>query len=650
MNLTISNKQTAPISKDLIGVFFEDINYGADGGIYAQLIENNNFEFVDCFGDKGDYYTIFDGGYGWKAYPQENSVRMQVVSGSPVSDENPHYMRVWVDKENTGISNKAYSGIALKKNNTYKISFYARAVSLKGNVTVKIVKEDNVYAQGCVSLVQEEVMHYWNKYELEVSAKEDVTGAMFVITLEQSGIVEFDFVSMMPKDAVAGIFRKDTFELLKELKPAFMRFPGGCIVEGNTMSNRYRFKDTLKRLEDRRCNWNRWAVHCNRGENGFHSEFSHYNQTLGIGYYEFFLLCELIGAKPLPVMNVGMACQYQSYEYMKIDSPEFEQMVQDTLDLIEFANADEKSQWGSVRAKLGHKEPFGLEYLGIGNEQWQVDNTDFFTRYKIFEKRIHEKYPTIKLIGSAGPDVTSKHYTDAWEFYRNEKKENPNFVYAIDEHYYMPPKWFLDHNDFYDNYPRDIKVFAGEYAAHDPNINIADVSKNNWGAAISEAAFLTGIERNADVVALSSYAPLFARMGYTQWAPDLIWMDEKTCWGTPSYYVQKMFSSFHADEMLDLGEQIEELRAQGIYCSAGKTSEGTVIVKLVNTTDNKVSVTLEDEEGKPLPTVKKTLMCAALTDYNCAEHPKNVVPIEAIVSGNIIEMEGQSFTIVEINN
>lgn len=648
MKLTVSQKTTTPVSDDLIGVFFEDINYGADGGIYAELIENRNFEFVDCYGDKGDYYTIFDGGYGWKAYPDENSARLLVVCGSPVSDENPHYMRLSAAGADTGFSNQAYSGITLKKGAQYNISFYARAVSFLGEITAKIVKDGKIYAQGSVQMQEEDVMHYWHKYELCVTADDDVTGALFVLTLAEAGTVEFDFVSMIPADAVAGIFRKDTFELLKAVKPAFMRFPGGCIVEGNTMANRYRFKDTLKPLEDRKCNWNRWAVHNNRKENGFHSVFSHYNQTLGIGYYEFFLLCDLIGAKPLPVMNVGMACQYQSYEYMEIGSPEFEQMIRDTLDLIEFANADENTEWGSVRAALGHKAPFGLEYLGIGNEQWQMDNTDFFARYKIFEQRIHEKYPDIKLIGSAGPDVTSQHYTDAWEFYRREKKNNPNFVYAIDEHYYMPPQWFLDHNDFYDNYPRDIKVFAGEYAAHDPEINVAHVSKNNWKAAISEAAFLTGIERNADVVALSSYAPLFARVNYTQWAPDLIWMDESTSWGTPSYYVQKLFAQFHTKATLDMGTQIEELRAQGIYCSAGRAEDGRTIVKLVNTTDKEAVVSLEDEAGNKLSAGKQTVMCAKLTDYNCAEEPQCVVPKEIEGNGSEVTLNPQSFIIVEI--
>ena len=306
MKLTVSQKKTTPISKDLIGVFFEDINYGADGGIYAELIENRNFEFVDCYGDKGDYYTIFDGGYGWKAYPTEDSARLQVVCGSPVSDENPHYLRFTANEAGAGFSNQAYSGITLKKGAAYNVSFYARAVSFLGEITAKVVKDGVTYAEGSVHMAEEDKMHYWHKYTLTVTASDDVNGALFVLALAEKGTAEFDFVSMIPADAVAGVFRKDTFEILKSLKPAFMRFPGGCIVEGNTMSNRYRFKDTLKRIEDRKCNWNRWAVHNNRKENDFHSEFSHYNQTLGIGYYEFFLLCNLIGAKPLPVRN-GMS-------------------------------------------------------------------------------------------------------------------------------------------------------------------------------------------------------------------------------------------------------------------------------------------------------------------------------------------------------
>ena len=256
------------------------------------------------------------------------------------------------------------------------------------------------------------------------------------------------------------MFRKDLFELLKGLHPGFLRFPGGCIIEGNTLENRYRWKESVGPAEERRSNFNRWAVHETNEENGWHTQYSHYNQTLGIGYYEYFLLCELIGAKPLPVLNVGLACQYQSYELVEMDEPEFQEFVQDALDLIEFANGPADSRWGSVRARMGHPEPFGMTMVGIGNEQWQTDKIDFFARYRAFEEAIHAKYPDMKLIGSAGPDITSERYELAWDFYKKEVPAKENFCYAVDEHYYVKPEWFYEHTDFYDGYPRDCLLYT----------------------------------------------------------------------------------------------------------------------------------------------------------------------------------------------
>lgn len=267
-------------------------------------------------------------------------------------------------------------------------------------------------------------------------------------------------------------------------------------------------------------------MHLVNEENGYHSVFSHYNQTLGMGYYEFFLLCEALGAKPLPVLNVGLACQYQSYEMVQPGTEAFGQYLQDALDLIEFANGAEDGRWGSVRVAMGHKEPFHLTMLGIGNEQWETEKSGFFERYRLFEECIHAKYPEIRLIGSAGPDITSERYEKAWKYYHGAVKTQKNYVYAVDEHYYVEPDWFYAHTDFYDEYPRDVKVFAGEYAAHPGHTELME-QKNCLGGALAEAAFLTGVERNADVVVLASYAPLFARLGFTQWAPDMICLTEK---------------------------------------------------------------------------------------------------------------------------
>lgn len=322
MQITISDKKRAKIAQDMIGLFFEDINYGADGGLYAERIENRSFEFFDTFGDKADYYCMFDGMYGWSLYPANCKANMLIVTGSPVAEENPHYLRFSTKEAGAGFSNKAYNGIALEKDGKYLVSFYARTITYNGKLTVSVQKDGMVYASNEVHPVIgiEEEEKNWVKYEVELCASDDIQNALFVITLEEPGTIEFDFISMIPRDAVAGIFRKDIFDLLKDLNPGFIRFPGGCVLEGNTLDNRYRFKDTLKPAEQRRNNWNRWAVHGNREENNFHGEFSHYNQTLGIGYYEYFLLCELLGAKPLPVLNVGLACQYQSYELVEPES------------------------------------------------------------------------------------------------------------------------------------------------------------------------------------------------------------------------------------------------------------------------------------------------------------------------------------------
>ncbi len=598
MRLKIADRKGNAVSEGMIGLFFEDINYAADGGLYAEMLENRSFEFVDCYGDKGDYYTKPAPGYGWSA--EGDGAVLEFVTGSPLYRENPHYLRFTADREGAGFKNKAYRGIYLRKGEEYRVSFYARMASYTGNFTVCVKKGDTVSAKALIEGRQDpaDPWHKWIRYEAYLEAREDVDGADFVLSLDGKGIVEFDFISMMPADAVAGVFRKDLFECLKGLHPGFLRFPGGCIVEGDTLENRYRWKESVGAPEARKSNFNRWAVHGTTRENGWHTEYSHYNQTLGIGFYEYFLLCEMIGAKPLPVLNVGLACQYQSYELVEPGAPEFGEFIQDALDLIEFANGSPDTFWGGVRARMGHEEPFGLSMVGIGNEQWQTKEADFFTRYRLFEKAIHEKYPEIKLIGSAGPDIISDHYRDAWSFYRQEGAENENFCYAVDEHYYVKPEWFYDHVDFYDEYPRDVKVFSGEYAAH-PENGMNNPAANTLKGALSEAAFLTGVERNADVVILASYAPLFARLGYAQWSPDLIWFDENGTYPTASYYVQKMYGENMGTVTIPMEGQEKALAGEAVYVNVTldeKTRE--YIVKAVNAGDTDKSLEITDSGEK----------------------------------------------------
>lgn len=614
MKFRIEKEKGSKIQEGMIGLFFEDINYAADGGLYAEMIENRSFEFYDCYGDKGDYYVKPDPGYGWSPAQDggaDGGGELQYVMGSPLYRENPHYLRFTATEPGQGFRNQAYGGIYLEKGKEYKVSFYARQISYEGKFRTAVRKAGKVYAEAAVPCrsVPKDSWRKWNRYELTLKAAETAESAEFVLLLDEAGTVEFDFISMMPSDAVAGVFRKDLFERLKELHPGFLRFPGGCIIEGNTLENRYRWKESVGIPERRKANYSRWSLHGTNAENGWHTEYAHYNQTLGIGFYEYFLLCELIGAAPLPVLNVGLACQYQSYELVEVEAPEFQEFLQDALDLIEFANGGPDTKWGGVRAQMGHPEPFGLTMVGIGNEQWETEQVDFYARYRLFEKTIHEKYPEIRLIGSAGPDITSEHYRDAWKFYHEAAAENPNFCYAVDEHYYVKPEWFYEHVDFYDDYPRNVKVFAGEYAAH-PDGGMNNPGANTLAGALAEAAFLTGVEKNADVVILASYAPLFARIGYAQWSPDMIWFDETNTYPTASYYVQKMYGENMGTVLIPMRGQERKLRKEGIYVSLSfDEKEEEYILKAVNASKEEKTLELVDAQNEP---VRGTVMIREL--------------------------------------
>jgi len=581
LQLQLTKEKGATISKDFVGIFFEDINYGADGGIYAEMIENRSFEFLDARGINDAYYQNYDGLYGWESY---KGAHLSIRTQDPYSIVNPHYLHV-VASAGAGFMNKAYDGVYLEKGKAYHLAFYARCSNSIELSIAAVTAEGKVVELDDLTYVAK--MSAWKKYEITFFAPMTVEKAKLALVFNNDGEADFDFVSLFPQDAVCGVFRKDLAELLKEMKPAFVRFPGGCVVEGNDLANRYQWKLTIGEPARRKANWNRWAVHGNSEANNYTSVFKNYNQTLGLGYYEYFLLCEYLGAKPLPVANVGLACQYQSHQLYKRTDPEYPQFIQDVLDLIEFANGDESTLWGGKRAQMGHKEPFGLEYIGIGNEQWQTEEVDFFERYDDFEKAIHAVYPEIKLIGSAGPTVHTDTYHAAWENYRAKAKDNPNYTYAVDEHYYMSPEWFVANTHFYDDYDRNVKVFAGEYAAHENDIQ--DVTrKNNLKCAVAEAAFLTGVERNADVVVLTSYAPLFARIGYVQWSPDMIWFDDKSAYGTPSYYVQKLFATCTGDNVVN--SALDGGEAEGIFHVVSE-DEKYLYIKVVNTSEEEKCVT-----------------------------------------------------------
>ena len=626
----------------MIGIFFEDINFGLDGGLNAQFIENRNFETLKCDSPGfGQFTTEFDGLYGWKA-TDETAGEISIADVKPVAVNNPHYLVLTSKKENAGFTNKAYDGIYLVKGMSYTVSFYARTDKDK-TVTIKIVDAGNAVASKEVAVKAGD----WKEYTVDFTAEVKTEKAAFTVEVKEVGEVSFDFFSMKPADAVEGLFRKDLAELLRDLKPEFLRFPGGCVVEGSTLESRYWWKRTVGPVIDRKYNWSRWAVHTSWLEPEV-GPYHYYGQTYEIGFYEYFLLCEYLGCKPLPVVGVGLACQFQTLEKVDLDDPVFEEYIQDALDLIEFANGPIDSKWGGLRASMGHPEPFNMEMIGVGNEQWEDENSQFFERYRIFEKRIHDAYPEMKCIGTAGPDVSSDKYTKAWDFIREESKTKENFVYAVDEHYYVAPEWLISNNHFYDNYPRDIKVFAGEYACHLSEscgrFNRED--SNTFYAALAEAAFVTGLERNSDLVVMASYAPLLSRIGYSQWSPNMIWFDGGSSYATPSYYVQQLFSLYK-------GQYIKEYQPRNegsFFTSAVKGEDGSLILKAVNVGDKEETVDFTGLQAVAEDKVVKVINFSAGKDaLNSISNPENVKPVEAEESfKEAVKVAGLSMKVIII--
>ncbi len=636
--LILSEKTSRKITPDMVGLFFEDINFAADGGLYAELIENRSFEAVKSKGENHNYVLKEDNLYAWRSINGDDD-SLEISFNQPVSENNPHYLRFTAKHDGDGFENKAYDGISLKKGMSYKLSFYAREVKYpEGNIIASVVKDGKTFATAEVAFDNGknppkewmDTIHVvcdtleWKKYEAVLKADADIQGAKFQIKLSKAGSVEFDLISLMSEDAVAGVFRKDLFEALKDLHPAFLRFPGGCIVEGTSLMRRYQWKKTVGELKDRKIMTSLWAVQGGNTIAEWEMQDCHYMQSYGIGFYEYFLLCELLSSekrkcKPVPVVNIGVACQFRSYETVPVNSDDFQQYVQDALDLIEFANGPVTSKWGKLRAEMGHPESFNLEMIAIGNEQWESGAVDLAPRYLAFEKAIHEKHPEIKTLGTAGPFIKNEMHAQAWNFYHENAKSNKKIAYAVDEHYYVAPQWLYDNVALYDDYPRDIAVFAGEYAAHDDNLS------NSVEAAVAEAAMMTGMERNGDLVKLASYAPLFNRIGHSQWTPDMIWFDADKVVLTPTYYVQKLFSDYSGVEAIELDGQEKTLRENKLYVSAVKAADGKRIIKIANGGDEEQTLALVDGKGAAIKCSAEIISVAAKSGK-----AKKVAPTDAV--------------------
>ncbi len=645
MKIQFTRENKKPVSKGTIGLFIEDINYAIDGGLNAEMLENPNFEAKDAYG-KRDHYTVTnDGGYAWEAFPDDQSALLKIKTDRALFPENPHYMRLSSLVAGGGMKNKAFDGIYFEAGKKYAVSFYARSYDYKGAVFVGVYQSGELAVGKKITLKTD---GRWRRYQFTLKSKVSVDRGNFAVTLLKCGTVHFDCFSMIPENAVCGVFRRDLVNYMKELQPGFLRFPGGCVVEGNNLENRYLWKNSIGQKERRKHNWNRWAVHAADESNNFRTAFSHYGQTLGIGYYEYFRLCEYLGAKPFPVVSAGIACQYMSTEFVPLESPEFEAYIQDALDVVEFARGGADTMWGKVRSDMGHPQPFALEYLGIGNEQWlaEVDgkSNEFYKRFEIFEKRIHEKYPDLKIIGTVGPEVGTPAHKSAWEWTRKNLAKNPDFVYASDEHFYVSPDWLYENVHMYDDYPREGKVCAGEYAAHVPGADCRLFNApqaNCWEGGLAEAAFMTGMEQNADVVVMASYAPLFARLGYAQWSPDLIWFDGKDSYATANYYVQQLFSRYAGDFVLPTSAD----EKNKLYASAVER-DGMVFVKAVNASDGEIEVEIEgDFDFGSLTRILR--LEGQKSDYNTMDEPDKISPVEvAPVSARAVTLPPRSLSVL----
>lgn len=588
------SKSTARINPAMYGIFFEDINFGADGGLYAELIKNRSFEFPQPL-------------VGWVPFGE-----VTVTDENPCFDRNPHYIRMVNDGRllRTGLDNEGYRGIGLKKGEEYRFSVYTRTPETKSmKLSVEFVNSNGQ------NLLKKEIEINgadWQKQTIVLKSPFTDTHARLRIVLLTKGTVDMDHISLFPvntwKKRENGL-RADLAQALYDLNPGVFRFPGGCIIEGNSLATRYQWKNSVGPIENRPLNENRWNYTFQ------HKAFPDYFQSYGLGFYEYFLLSEDLGAEPLPVVSCGLSCQYESNEVVPLN--ELDPYVKDALDLIEFANGPVTSEWGKVRAEMGHPEPFGLKMIAVGNEQW---GEVYPERLEVFMKAIRAQYPDIQIIGSSGPSASGNHFDYLWP----EMKRLD--VDLVDEHYYMPPEWFFANAARYDNYDRKgPKVFAGEYASHDHPTGKA----NNFLAALSEAAFMTGLERNADVVRLATYAPLFAHVDAWQWNPDLIWFDNLRLMRTPNYYVQQMYGMNAGTDVLSLQMNGKSVAGQdSLYATAALDAPtGEVILKLVNASAHPTTIQID------LNGLKKQQLVSGTCTYlqNCDWKAVNTLEYETIV-------------------
>ncbi len=624
-----AKKAGAPVQSTMYGIFFEDINYAADGGLYAELVKNRSFEFPNNYA-------------GWII-----SGKVSLRNDGPF-DKNPHYVRLAPSghrDKHTMIENEGFFGIGVKANEEYRFSVWARVpdggtaklwIDLVENATMR---DDQKIGNAGLDISGKE----WKKYSVVLKPKRSFDKAHLRIWGDSKVTTDVEHVSLFPVDTYKGHengMRKDLATALEQLQPGVFRFPGGCIVEGTDLATRYQWKNSVGPVENRPLNENRWHYTFT------HRYFPDYFQSYGLGFYEYFLLSEEIGAEPLPVLNVGMSCQFQNdikhENEVHVPLDQLQPYIDDCIDLIDFANGDPATnKWAKLRADMGHPEPFNLKFLGVGNEQWDYkDNPAFTKRLKIFIEAIRKVHPEIKLIGTTGPN------SEGWDFDLLQPRMKELGCDLYDEHFYRNEQWFLNSGKRYDNYDRSKKapkVFAGEYACHGKG-----KKWNHFETSLYEAAFMTDLERNADLVHMATYAPLFAHVEGWQWRPDMIWYDNTRMFKSVSYYVQQMYSTNKGTNVLKLtmnGQPVAGQEGQnGLFASSVlDKNEGTIIVKVVNTskTPQNVSINLNGLKGE-LAAETITLTYNDMDAENTLDNPNRIVPTK----GNLTCAAGKKNTVI----
>ncbi len=625
------------ISDELIGIFFEDISSSADGGLYAELLQNGSFEFNLAERDG------WGPGTAWRVIRPGHSLGLaQALQQDPIHPNNPNYMRLTTERvrefkdydgwKGFGLENHGFDGISVKADACYDFSFFARNVDGKDKQVRVSLVEPGKKARVLADTVLTVNGQTWTPYTATLRANGDCRNAALRVLVLTLGVMDVDQLSLMPQDTYKGHgLRRDLAEALEALNPKFLRFPGGCVVHGggDGFWNTYRWKTTVGPKEQRRQLKNTWGYH----------------QSMGLGYYEYFQMCEDMNMQPVPILPCGVSCQganggwemWPTQAQDVVPMQEMDEWVQDALDLIEWANGDENTKWGKVRAAAGHPKPFGLKYLGIGNEE--KISPEFVERFKYMYAKITEKHPEIVIVGTAGPGSHpgNPDYEAGWKLAR--ELDMP----ILDEHYYEKHDYFETSRQ-YDSYPREgkTKVYLGEYASKDKKMR----------DALAEALYLLHVERNGDIVCMTSYAPLFARKNATNWNPDLIYFDNERPFLTCSYYVQQMFGQssgnyYYGDCVTFEGEKTN-MQEQSVVLN---TKTRQLFVKVCNAAADarKVNIDLSRFSGLKKNAVKTTLAGEPDQENNFEAQPVAPVRENVKVSKKMtVDMQPHSFVMYTI--